>query len=359
MTGEKKPAAAVWRAIVFCFAIVMLPAPAMTYNAWLEALAGEPHKAGLLTPAAAGEAPSGAPDASAATLSPELPSGAAPEPEAAQPAPAAAQNAEEAPKPFVTRLSNENGSITLRGDVPSDEDKKTIQGVIAATFPGLAFVDKTRNSQAVTDRDAWLAGMNFALRQLAKLERGTAVLTNNVVSFDGAARNEQDFKLLQQKVQEEAPDGVTLGQVTLKPPSVSPFVWLAQLQGGSVNLSGHVPLEVDHDLFSYAKSLFSAFQVNNSMAMALGAPKQWADAARLSLEILGLLQQGTVMLTDTVITVDGVLAASNTLDQVRAMGSLVPRGYKFEVSVAEPEIAPARATGALVDEVSVASKSMQ
>ncbi len=272
---------------------------------------------------------------------------------AGQPVKPEQEPAETSTKPYVSRIVKEDGTITLRGHVPSDEDKKTIQGVIAATFPGSNFVDKAKVNANVPNRDDWLAGMNFALRQLAKLESGTAHLRDNQVSFEGAAKTEQDFKLMQQKLREEVPNGVVLGEVALKPPSVSPFVWLAQMQAGSVSLSGHVPLELDQDVFVYAKSLFGSFHVTNSMALALGAPKDWVEAAKLSLNILTLLQQGTVIVTDTVITVDGVLATAHTADHVKALSERLPKGFKLETSVIEADMLPRSGS---TEEVSVAAK---
>jgi hypothetical protein len=347
MASGKKANAEMRLAIVLCFGLALiLPSSAMSFYDQLNAAVGKAWFPSDVVPAAApGE------QANAHSPSTEIATPEGPPPDSAdEQSEAAAQ-----PKPFVSRLSREDGSITLRGDVPSDEDKKTIQGVIAATLPGLTFVDKARISENVPDRDIWLAGMNFALRQLAKLEKGRATLHNNEITLEGSARTEQDFKLMQQKLREELPNGIVLAKSALNPPSVSPFVWLAQLQGGSVNLSGHVPLEADQDLFFHARSIFGAFHVNNSMAWALGAPKEWSEAAKISLSILNLLQQGTVILTDTVITVDGILAGPNTADQIRAMGNLLPRGFKLEANVVGAEMVPARASGA-PEELNVAAK---
>jgi hypothetical protein len=272
----------------------------------------------------------------------------------ASPKRAAPDNPAPKVKPYVSRVVKEGSTIVLKGEAPSEEDKKTIQGVIAATFPKATFVDKAKLNKHVPNRDTWLAGMNFALRQLAKLEEGSAVIRDNEISFEGAAKNEQDFKLLQQKLHEEVPNGMVLRSTALKPPSVSPFVWLAQLHSGSVNLSGHVPLESDRDLIIYARSLFGTLQVSNSMSWALGAPKGWVEAAKLSLNMLNLLQQGTVILTDKLITVDGVLAVSHTPDQVKAFVKLLPEGFKLEFNVAEASQASDSASQP--EEVAVAAK---
>ena len=70
--------------------------------------------------------------------------------------------------------------ITLKGDVPTDGDLKILQGVAAATSPGTAFTDKSRLNASVPDRDAWLAAMTYALRQLAS--------SNMAQHFFGTAR---------------------------------------------------------------------------------------------------------------------------------------------------------------------------
>lgn len=325
-------------------ALTALAMPAARFNI-------EPHGAPLRVADQSGNAEQSAPPAEAGAI-PHVPE-TAPQPAAPEAAKAEGEKPENGEKAYVSRIVKEGNAITLRGQVPSDDDRKTIQGVIAATFPGANIVDKAKVNPAVPGRDAWLAGMNFALRQLAKLEEGTAILRDDTVSFEGAAKTEQDFKLMQQKLREEVPNGVQLGNVELKPPSVSPFVWLAQMQPGSVSLSGHVPLELDQDLFTYAKSIFGSFHVSNSMALALGAPENWLDAAKLSLSILSLLQHGTVIVTDKVITVDGVLSAGHSREHVKALGAQVPEGFKLETSVIEAESYPRSGAAA---EVSVAAK---
>src|SRR5215469_5333911 len=37
---------------------------------------------------------------------------------------------------YVSRITKDENTITLRGDVPTDSDLKILQGVIAATSPG-------------------------------------------------------------------------------------------------------------------------------------------------------------------------------------------------------------------------------
>ena len=82
-----------------------------------------------------------------------------------------------------------------------------MQGVAAATSPGAAFTDKSRLNANVPDRDAWLAAMTFALRQLGKLERGVAQFRNSSIIIEGVTKSGDDFASVQKKLRDEAPKG--------------------------------------------------------------------------------------------------------------------------------------------------------
>lgn len=246
------------------------------------------------------------------------------------------ENEKPAENPYFSKVVKEENTITLRGQVPSEGDLKILQGVVAATSPGATFVDKTKVSANVPDRDTWLAGMTFSLRQLSKLQSGSAVLRNNLITLDGVTKADDDFAAVQQKLTEEVPKGLVLEQVGVRPPAVRPFVWLAQLQHGSLSLSGHVPSEFDQTLFTYAQTLFQNIKVSNAMASAGGAPEDWISAAKLSLDMLTLLQQGNVTLNDRVIKLDGVFASSGMSDFLNEYRQRLPKGFKLETNILEP-----------------------
>ena len=202
---------------------------------------------------------------------------------------------------YLSRLTKaEEGTITLRGQVPSDSDLKIIQGVAAATSPGAPVIDKSHVNANVPDRDTWLAAMTFALRQLGKLQSGSAVLSNAAITIEGVTKADDDFSSVQKKLREEAPKGVNL-HVALKPHDVHPFVWTAQLQQGTLTLSGHVPDLQDQILYAYTRALFKNVKVNNGMEVAKGEPQGWLDATKLSLEMLSLLFSGNIAISDNVI----------------------------------------------------------
>jgi hypothetical protein len=237
---------------------------------------------------------------------------------------------------YSSRITKEDGAITLKGDVPSDSDLKILQGVAAATSPGAAFTDKSRLNANVPDRDAWLAAMTFALRQLGKLERGVAQFRNSSIIIEGVTKSGDDFASVQKKLRDEAPKGLSL-QAAVKPHNVHPFVWTAQLQHGSLNLSGHVPSQQDRPLCDYAQNVFQNLRVNDGMELAEGEPREWFEAAKVALDMLALLYQGNASLSDNVVKLEGIYSsAADGPALLKSYSQKLPAGFRLDPHIVEP-----------------------
>ena len=252
---------------------------------------------------------------------------------------------------YISRIVKDEGTITLRGDVPSDSDLKILQGVAAATSPGAAFADKSRMNSGVPDRDAWLAAMTFALRQLAKLERGAAMLRGSSIIIEGVTKSGDDFASLQKKLRDEAPKGLNI-QTLVKPHDVHPFVWVAQLYPGSLNLAGHVPSQKDQPLCSYAENLFQNLKVNNSMEFAEGEPQNWLEAAKVALDMLSLLYAGTAAVSDNTVKLEGIYSSPAMVALFKVYSKKLPAGFRLETHILEPV---AKAPAARTEDVSLAA----
>jgi hypothetical protein len=134
-------------------------------------------------------------------------------------------------------------------------------------------------------------------------------------------------------------------------------VWLAKSEPGSVFLSGHVPDGFEQTLYTYAKSVFQHATVSDAMSSAIGAPEDWISAAELSLDMLTLLQQGSVMLQDRAIKISGIFAAPHMSDLLKAYSLKLPKGFALETHILEPtgETLPRRAREINLDGQSAAS----
>jgi hypothetical protein len=258
--------------------------------------------------------------------------------------------AEKIDQPYVTRIVKDDGTITIKGQVPSESDLKILQGVAAATSPGAAVADKSRVDASVPSRDNWLAAMTFALRQLGKLEYGTAILRNSSIAIEGVTKSGDDFAIVQKKLRDEAPKGVNL-EAALKPHDVHPFVWFAQLQAGTLILSGHVPDRQDQVLCSYAQNLFQNLKVNNGMEFAKGEPRDWLTATKVALDMLSLLHAGSVEVSDNAVRLEGIYSSPAMAALVKSYSERLPEGFRLETNILEQV---ARAPASRAEDVSLA-----
>lgn len=250
--------------------------------------------------------------------------------------PASADAEKQIEQAYLSRLTKaEEGTITLRGQVPSDSDLKILQGVAAATSPGASVIDRSRVNVNVPDRDTWLAAMTFALRQLGKLQSGSAELRNAAIRIEGVTRVDDDFISVQKKLREEVPKGLEL-QISLKPHDVHPFVWVANLQQGTLTFSGHVPDQQDQVLCAYARSLFRNIKVDDQMDVAKGEPTDWLSATKLALDMLSLLYSGNVAIVDNVIKVDGIYSSPTMVELFKAYSRRLPKGFHLETNILDP-----------------------
>jgi hypothetical protein len=250
---------------------------------------------------------------------------------AADAAPKDLQNIEQ---PYVTRIVKEDGSITIKGKIPTEGDLKILQGVAAATSPGLTLNDNSLIDAAVPDHDNWLAAMTFALRQLGKLESGQAHLNNRSIAIEGITKSGDDFAAVQKKLRDEAPKALEL-QASIKQHDVHPFVWFAQLQAGSITLSGHVPDKQDNVLCSHAQGLFQNLKVNNTMQFANGQPRDWLAAAKVALDMLSLLYAGNAEVSENVVRLEGIYASSAMAAVLKSYSERLPAGFKLETNILE------------------------
>ena len=81
-----------------------------------------------------------------------------------------------------------NGRLTLSGDVPSEQARKALVDTARAEFPKAAVADNMRLARGAIDRDDWLRGATFSLKNSAKLKAGVAELSALDLSMTGELR---------------------------------------------------------------------------------------------------------------------------------------------------------------------------
>ena len=242
--------------------------------------------------------------------------------DAAAPAEAAASKAAPADKSddrqtdqadYVWSVQRGEGGLKLRGSVPSEEDRKTLLGMVKAHFPDLQVEDKLKVTKGGPPKEQWLGAVSFGLQQLSHLKRGSVRLTNVTMRVAGDASSPDDYNEIKKALAGPLPSGLALKDDDVRAPIADPFVFTADLGANALSLSGSVPSEDSRkQLREMARQLFERPGLDDRLEVASGAPKDWDEAVSAALRALSRLESGKVALSGLAVTIEGVAPDKGT-----------------------------------------------
>jgi outer membrane protein OmpA-like peptidoglycan-associated protein/osmotically-inducible protein OsmY len=232
---------------------------------------------------------------------------------------------------YVWSANRQNNRVRMRGHVPNEATRKSILGVAAATFPGAEIDDRLTLARGVPQQDTWLAGVSFALRQLAGLKRGEVRLENLGLGVVGEADDQNAYRSMKTALANQLPRGLRLIDERVTAPVISPYVWTARSASGQITLSGFAPNErMKDEVFAAAKAAFQGAPVVDRMEIADGAPQGWQAAVGQALKDLARLEEGSIETRDAQLTVTGLARNEEAAEAARrGLRSGLPQSFKL------------------------------
>jgi hypothetical protein len=248
----------------------------------------------------------------AASLAASAPSNAGDTPEpVASPLILAEAQAKE--KTYVWSASRSGSTLWLRGLVPSEDDRRTVLGMVKAHFADLGVEDRLRIAEGGPPREQWLGAVSFGLKQLSHLKRGSARLLNEGLKVDGEARSANDYAEVKKALAGPMPTGLTVLNDHVRPPLADPFVFTATLGPNALVLTGSVPSEQRRkDLKELARQLFERPMLDDQLQLASGSPKGWNEAVEASLRALSRLDSGKIAISGLALSIEGIAPDKGT-----------------------------------------------
>ncbi|MGH6734510.1 MAG: hypothetical protein ACRECX_00295 [Methyloceanibacter sp.] len=217
------------------------------------------------------------------------------------------------PSAYVWTATRIEGGLRLRGDVPSEEDRRTVLGMVKAHFPDLAVEDRLNIVEGGPPKEQWLGAVSFGLQQLSHLKRGSVQLLNVNLRVIGEARSGNSYIELKKALAGPLPTGLVVKSVDVRPPLADPFVFTANLGVNALSLSGSVPSEDSRkQLRELSRQLFERPGLDDRLEVASGAPKNWDEAVTAALRALSRLESGKVALSGLAVTIEGVAPDKGT-----------------------------------------------
>jgi hypothetical protein len=217
------------------------------------------------------------------------------------------------PDEYVWSATRIESGIRLRGSVPTDEDRRTVLGMVKAHFPDLEVEDRLKVTKGAPPQDQWLGAVSFGLKQLAHLKRGSARLLNVALKVDGEARSAADYIEVKKALAGPLPTGLTIANESIRPPIADPFIFVADLGANALSLSGSVPSEDSRkQVRELSRQLFRRPGLDDRLELASGAPKNWDEAVAAALRALSQLESGKIALSGLAVTIEGVAPDKGT-----------------------------------------------
>ncbi len=214
---------------------------------------------------------------------------------------------------YIWSATRNGSTLRLRGQVPSEEDRRTVLGMVKAHFADLEVEDRLKVEEGGPPREQWLGAVSFGLKQLSHLKKGSARLLNAGIKVDGEARSGSDYAEVKKALAGPMPAGLTVLNDNVRPPFADPYIFSATLGPNALTLTGSVPNEnVRKQLKDMSRRLFERPTLDDQLELASGAPKNWKDAVEASLRALSRLDSGKLTLSGVALTIEGLAPDKGT-----------------------------------------------
>jgi outer membrane protein OmpA-like peptidoglycan-associated protein len=189
--------------------------------------------------------------------------------------------------------------------------------------------------------DRFASGLDFGLDMLSYFSEGRFELRGTRLSLGGRAGSVGDFDTVLAKAKEGAPQGFTLALGDVRPPVAKPFTFTAVKEDdGKMTVSGYVPDEAARaDLKTKIADL-----ATDTADPADGAPENFTFNAGKGLEVLALLDSGTLSFDGANWSIEGVVDTPQegfAADAAYSVAGLRTLGWTYDVRLPEAQVAAA------------------
>ena len=234
---------------------------------------------------------------------------------------------------FTLAIDKSGDALTFAGFVP---DAATREKLGALTGADIAAVELGRGAP-----EFFASGLDYGIEMLSHFSEGRFELKGSRLSLGGRAASVADFNTVREKAGEGAPQGFTLALADVRPPVASPFTFNAvKSVSGSTTVSGYVP---DDAARSELRTRITDLAAD-SADPADGAPENFTFLAGKGLDVLALLDSGTLNFDGTNWSIEGVVDTPQkgfAADAAYSVAGLRTMGWTYEVKLPEAQVAAA------------------
>jgi hypothetical protein len=244
-------------------------------------------------------------------------------------------NPADVPITYSLRIYKEPDRIKLKGSISSEEEYKTLMGLVKANFPSINLSDRIKIDDKAPDGEVKIGGLSFALKLLGYVETGQASVDNNGLHMEGSANTAVVLTEVEKLVKEDKPAGVSIKNLRIAPPRKS---WNASIKPeGILRITGVVAdAKQQHELHQLAKQKFSYLSIQDETVIDAKVPEDWGKVAQRSIDLLELLNQGSVEVTEQMVHLKGHVPTAEAMQSIELIGADLPGGVALRSEVSAP-----------------------
>lgn len=225
------------------------------------------------------------------------------------------------------------GEVELTGDLP-EPARSVLLAEVRRSLKDARITDRTQSTgRGALSAEARAAGQ-FAMAQLAELNRGTVELRGGRLSLNGETRDKQALTTVTAALQ-QPPTGLTTRASALAAASVSPFIFSARREAGALVLGGYLPSpEIREEIAQAIRERFFHERVVDEARIADGASPRFVAGARFALDQLSQLASGEVTIAGEAVRVSGETFYPEAAGRMReTISKAAPAGWKATADI--------------------------
>ena len=210
-------------------------------------------------------------------------------------------------RPYVWVARHAAGQVLLSGYVPS-RSRPELLAAAKAAFPRATIVDKMEAGEGAANGHMIISAS--ALKELARLEEGTAEISDQALVVKGVAADSDIASLAKQGLSRGVPQGfrvtdaISAREAVTK--AVSPYTTSIVADASAVVLTGYAPNETAREqMAQLARQRFPGRRIDNRLAIAPGAPEGWQRCYDGALTGVARLGGGRLAMSDRRLDVSG------------------------------------------------------
>jgi OOP family OmpA-OmpF porin len=226
--------------------------------------------------------------------------------------------------------------VTLSGYAPLPVTRTRLVDAARAAAGGVDVSDQMAFGRGAPPR--FDAAVLLLIDQIGRLKDGKVSLSGTGVTLSGMARDLGGREAIEAALR-NLPEGFSVADNKVQAP---PYIFQINKDPVAVTLTlgGYVPNnDVHAALVAAASREFVDEKVVDNLKASVGAPQGFANAATVAIGALSRLSTGSLTISDREVRLSGDAFHDLAAEQIRNLGSDLPRGWQAQTDISVKPIA--------------------